>query len=143
MKGIYPTLSHSVLLLLGLIAMSLIISSIYLSLSRIERDLTIVELNYFADSIKSKILEVYSLANQSSNYTTGLFELNLPEKIGNKKYSITLNQDLLLVNTSVRNEPVEISRKLSIDAEISGASLMPASIKVDKQDEKIRIGLIG
>jgi hypothetical protein len=142
MEGIYPTLSHSVLLLLGLIAMSLIISSIYISLSRIERDLTTVELNYFADSIKNKILEVYSLANQSSNYTTGLFKLNLPEKLGNKKYSITLSQDLLLVNTSVKNEPVEISRKLSIDAELTGVSFMPASIKVDKQDEKIKIGLV-
>ena len=142
MEGIYPTLSHSVLLLLGLIAMSLIISSIYISLSRIERDLTTVELNYFADSIKNKILEVYNLANQSSNYTTGLFKLNLPEKIGNKKYSITLSQDLLLVNTSVKNEPVEISRKLSIDAELNGTSFMPVSIKVDKQDEKIKIGLV-
>jgi len=142
MKGIYPTLSHSVLLLLGLIAMSLIISSIYLSLSRIEMDLTAVELNYFADSIKSKILEVYSLANQTSNYTTGLFKLNLPEKIGNKKYSITLSQGLLLINASVRNEPIELSRRLYIDAELSGTTLMPASIKVDKQNEKIKIGLV-
>ena len=142
MKGIYPTLSHSILLLLGLIAMSLIISSIYISLASIEKDLTTVELNYFADAIESKVLDVYSLANESSTYTTGVFKLNLPEKIGNNKYSVTLGQGLLLVNISVRNQQIEVVRDLSIDAEISGASFMPASIKVDKQNEKIKIGLV-
>ena len=142
MKGVYPTLSHSILLLLSLIAMSLIIASISISLSRTETSLVSVELNFFADSVKNKILEAYSLANQSSNYTEGKFQINLPEKIGNKKYSITLYQNILLVNTSVNNEPIEISRILSIDAELSGTSFMPVSIKVDKQNGKIKIGLI-
>ena len=138
----YPTLSHSTLLLLGLIAMSLIITSISISLSRMERDLTLVEMNFFADSVRNKVLEVYSLANQSSNFTEGVFQLNLPEKIGNKRYSITLYQGGLLVNTSVKNEPIEISRNLSIDAELNGTSFMPVSVKLDKQDGKIKIGLI-
>jgi hypothetical protein len=142
MRGAYPTLSHSILLLLGLLAMSLLTASIFISLSRIERDLTSVELNFIADSVKNKILEVYSLVNQSSNYTTGLFQLNLPEKIGNKKYSITLYQNGLMINASVKNEPIEINRTLPIDAELNGTYFMPASIKIDKQNKKIKIGLV-
>ena len=142
MKGVYPTLSHSILLLLGLLAMGVIIVSLSVSLSRIERDLVSVELSFVADSAKNKLLEVYSLANQSSNYTTGLFQLNLPEKIGNKRYSITLYQNGLLVNTSVRNEPIEINRNLSIDADLNGTYFMPVSIKVDKENGKIKIGLV-
>jgi len=142
MKGAYPTLSHSILLLLCLIAMSLIITSVFASLIRIEKDLTMVELNFFADTIKNKVLEAYSLANQSSEYASGMFQINLPERIGNKKYSITLYQYGLLVNTSVKNEPIEISRDLPIDAELSGSSFMPVSIKVEKQNGEIKIGLI-
>jgi len=142
MKGVHPTLSHSLLMLLGFVTMSLIIASISVSLSRMEKDIILTETNLFADSIKNKILEAYILANQSSNYTTGLFQLNLPEKIGNKRYSVTLYQSGLLVNTSIRNEPIEINRYLAIDAELSGEYVMPTSIKVEKKDGKIKIGLI-
>lgn len=142
MKGVYPTLSHSILLLLGLLAMGMIIASLSVSLSRIERDLVSVELSFVADSVENKLLEIYSLANQSSNYTTGLFQLNLPEKIGNKRYSITLYQNGLLVNTSVKDGSIEINRNLSIDADLNGTYFMPVSIKVDKENGKIKIGLV-
>jgi hypothetical protein len=142
MRGVYPTLSHSILLLLSLIAMSLIITSISISLSRTEKNLVTVEMNFFADSIKNKILEAYSLANQSSNYTEGSFRINLPDRIGNKKYSITLYQNGLLVNTSVKNEPIAISRTFNIDAELSGSTFMPTSISFEKKNGEIRIGLI-
>jgi hypothetical protein len=142
MKGMYPTLSHSILLLLGMIAMSLIIFSISTSLSRIEKDLTVTELNFIADSVKNKIMEVYSFANQSSSYETGLFNLDLPEKIGSRKYSITLYQNGLMINATVRNEPIEINRTLAIDAELNGSSFMPVSVKLEKQNGIIKIGLI-
>lgn len=142
MKGAYPTLSHSIMLILGLTAMSLMIFSISMSLSNTEKNLVTTELNFFADSIKNKILEVYSLANQSSSYTTGLFQLNLPEKIGDRRYSISLYQGGMSVNTSVRSNPIEINRSLAIDAELNGTYFMPVSIKIEKQDGKIKIGLI-
>lgn len=142
MKGVYPTLSHSLLLLLGFTAMSLIVASLFFSFLSTERELTTAELNFIADSVKNKILDVYSLVNQSSNYSMGYFQLNLPEKIGNKRYGITLSQNKLLVNTSVRNEPVEVSRDLTINAELSGSLLAPASVRVNKQNGIISIGLV-
>ena len=142
MKGIDPLLSHGILLLLGMVTMSLLVVSISISLSRTERNLVSVELSFIADSIKNKIIEVYSLTNQSSNYTNGLFELNLPERIGNRRYSVTLYQNNLLVNTSFGNEPIEIVRRLPIDAEFSGSQNTPIFIKVDKNNGQIKIGLV-
>lgn len=141
MKGVYPTLSHSLMLLLGLTAMGLIIFSISMSLSKTEINLITTELNFFADSLKDKILEVYDLTNQS-DYATGLFQLNLPEKIGERRYSIALYQGGLSVNTSVGNNPIEINRSLAIDAELNGTYFMPVSIEVEKQGGKIKIGLV-
>ena len=142
MKGIDPLLSHGILLLLGLVAMSLLIVSVSISLSTTEKNLISLELNFVAESVKNKIIEVYSLANQSSNYTTGLFELNLPEKIGNKRYSVTLSQNNLLVNTSFGNQPINVAISLPIDAELSGSQNMPFFIKVDKSNGQIKIGLV-
>lgn len=141
-KGVYPTLSHSLMLLLGLTAMSLIIFSISMSLNKTETNLITTELNFFADSIKNKILGAYSLANQSSNYTTGIFLLDVPEKIGDRRYSITLYHGGLSVDTSVRGNPIIVNRSLTIDAELNGTSFMPASIQVGKQDGRIKIGLV-
>ena len=142
MKGTHPTLSHSIMLILGLTAMSLIIFSISISLTKTETNLITTELNFFADSARNKILEVYSLANQTSDYTTGLFQLNLPEKIGDRRYSITLYQNGLYVNTSVRSNSIEVNRILAIDAELNGTYFMPVSIKVEKRDGRIKIGLV-
>ena len=142
MKGVHPILSHSILMLLGLTAMGLMLLSITVSLSKTEEALVSSELNFLANSVKSRILEAYSLASQSSNYTSGLFELDVPEKIGNRRYSITLIDNALLANTSVRSHPIEVALSVPIEAEMNGTSFMPASISVEKQNGAIRIGLI-
>jgi hypothetical protein len=140
MKGVYPTLSHSLLLLLGLLSLGLIVVSVSASLARTEKNLITLELNYVANSVEDKILEVYSLAD--SNYSTGKFRLDLPERIGNRKYSLTLTGNVLLVNMTVRGEPIEISRSLNIDAELNGSSFMPASISLERDGGITRIGLV-
>jgi len=142
MKGEYPTLSHTILLLIGLLATSLIVVSATISLSITEKNLVSTQLNSIADSVKNEILESYSLANQSSNYTAGTFKLDVPDEIGNKKYSIQLSQGMLLLNTSVRSEQIVAVRSLTIGAELNGKSFLPASIKIDKQNNIIKIGLV-
>ena len=142
MKGAYPTLSHSLLILLGLTAMSMIVASLSISFLSTEKDLSTVELNFIADSVKNKMMDAYSLANQSSDYSTGYFHLSLPEKIGNRRYTITLTQKKLFVNESVTNGQIEVSRDLNIDAELSGSVSAPASIRVDKQNGMISMELV-
>jgi len=143
MKAIYPTLSHSVLLLIGLIAMSLILFSIYSFISDLEKDTSYLYLNYIADSTKNKILEVYSLANQSSDYSKGAFQLSLPEKIGNRRYTITFYQNDLVVSVPLRSDIIEVSRQLKINATLSGTSYLPATLEIEKQNGDIYINLVG
>ena len=143
MKAVYPTLSHSVLLLIGLVAMSLILFSIYSFISDLEKDMSYLDLNYIADSTKNKILEIYSLANQSSDYSKGALQLSLPEKIGNRRYTITFYQNDLLVSVPLRSDIIEVSRQLKINATLSGTSYLPATLEMEKQNGDIHINLVG
>lgn len=126
------------LLLLGLTAMSLIIFSISVSLGKTEVNLVTAELNFFADSTKDRLLQTYILANGSDS-ATGLFSMDLPQKVGNRRYSVTLHDGGLFVNTTVRGTDIGVSRSLPIDAQMNGTSFMPASIEVEKQAGRIRM----
>lgn len=142
MKGIHPVLSHSALLLIGLIAMSLIIVSVSSLFSKTEKDLITSEINYIAESAKNKILEIYTMANQTMDYSNGTFQLNLPEKIGDRKYILSLNQNSLTVTISFKNEIIEVNRILNIDAELNGESYLPASIEMEKIGGIITMDLV-
>ena len=143
MKGVHPLISHSTLLLIGLIAMSLIFVSITSSFSKTERDLIRSEINYIAESSKNKILEIYSMTNQTIEYSNGTFKLNLPEKVGDKKYILSLNQNSLTVKMPFKNEIIKLNRTLNIDAELNGESYLPASIEMEKIGGTITINLVG
>ena len=104
MKAVTPILSHSSLLLIGLLAVSLIIVSLSNSFSSTESDLIRTELNYIAESAKDKIIEIYSLANQSSEYFNSSFGLfsSSSNSILSKKLKTRPNEDRLLNFASSR-----------------------------------------
>ena len=131
MKGVHPILSHTALLVIGLVAMGMIVASLSSSFSKTERSLINSEVDYIAESAKVKILEIYNLASQSE-FSNGTFNLDMPEKIGDKKYLLILNQNLLTVRMPFENDNIEVNRTLGIDANIGGESYMPASINVQK-----------
>jgi len=131
MKGVHPILSHSALLVVGLIAMGMIVASLSSSFSKTERNLVRAESDYIAEAAKSKILEIYSLVEQS-DYSNGTFELNLPESIGDNKYYLLLSQNTLTLRMPFENDIIEINKTVTIDAVLSGESMMPASILVEK-----------
>ena len=131
MKGVHPVLSHSTLLVIGLVAMGMIVASLSSSFSSMEGNLVRAESEYMAESAKSKLLEIYSLANQS-DYFSGTFQLNLPEKIGDKKYSLLLSQNMLTLRMPFKSDIIEINKTLSIDAELMGEGYMPVSVIVEK-----------
>jgi cell shape-determining protein MreC len=143
MKAVTPILSHSSLLLIGLIAVSLIIVSLSTSFSTTESDLVRTELNYIVESAKSRILEVYNIASQQSEYFNSSFELGLPEKIGERKYLLKLDQENLTVSMSFKNENIEIVKTLNINAQMNGESYLPASILAENSGGIITIDLVG
>lgn len=131
MKGVHPILSHSALLIIGLVAMGMIVSSLSSSFSKTEGNLVRAEAEYVAEAAKNNILQIYSLANQS-DYSEGTFQLDLPEKIGDKKYTIMLSQNLLTLRMPFENDYMEINKTINIDAVLVGEAMLPASIAVDK-----------
>ena len=141
MKGVHPILSHTALLVIGLVAMGMIVASLSSSFSKTERSLINSEVDYIAESAKVKILEIYNLASQS-DFSSGNFEFGLPEKIGDKKYLLILRQNLLTVRMPFDNDNIEVNRTLRIDANISGESYMPASINVEKKEGLVTMELV-
>ena len=141
MKGVHPILSHSVLLIVGLVAMGMIISSLSSTFSNTESRLVRAEADYIAESARDRLLEIYNLANKS-DYSKGNFQLNLPEKIGDKKYLLMLGQDTLTIRMPFDNENVEVIKTLNIDANISGETYLPASVSVEKSGGLITMELV-
>lgn len=143
MRAFIPMVSHTTLLLIGLIAVSLIVVSISSSFSETEKNLIKSELDYIAESAKNKILEIYSMANQSMEYSNASFRLNLPQNIGNKKYLLSLDNQNLTVTFFLQNENIEVGKTLNIDAQLGGEAYMPASIIVENVGGSITMDLVG
>jgi hypothetical protein len=142
MKAISPILSHTILLAVGLAAITLILISVSNFSADMEKISVTSQLSYAAEFVKGEILRIYSLANQSN--TTNKVKLSLPERIGNEPYTIELYQNGLKVETSLRNEVLEINKKVNISAILNGTSSLPASIMQQKlENGDILISLVG
>jgi hypothetical protein len=141
MKGVHPILSHSVLLIIGLVAMGMVMASLSSTFSQTEKNLIRAEVDYVAESAKVRLLEIYSLTEQS-DYSNGTFQLDLPEKIGDKKYLLILSQNLLTVRMPFENDKIEVNKTLNIDAEFSGETYLPASVDVEKTDGILTMELV-
>jgi len=141
MKAISPILSHTILLAVGLAAITLILISVSNFSADMEKISITSQLSYAAEFVKGEILRIYSLANQSK--TTNKVKLSLPERIGNEPYTIELYQNGLKVGTSLRNEVLEINKKVNISAILNGTSTLPASLMQQKlENGDILISLV-
>lgn len=142
MKAISPILSHTILLAIGLAAITLILISISSFSADMEKMSVTSQLSYAAEFVKDEILRIYSLANQSD--TTNKVQLSLPERIGNKPYIIELYQNGLKVEISLRNDLLEINKKINISATLNGTSSLPASLVQQRlENGDILISLVG
>jgi hypothetical protein len=141
MKGVHPILSHSALLIIGLVAMGMVIASLSSTFSNTERNLVRAEVDYIAESAKDKILEIHSLVEES-DYSNGTFQLNLPEEIGNKKYLLSVSQKSLSIRMPFENDNIEVNKTLNIDASLNGETYLPAFIFVEKVGGMITMELV-
>lgn len=142
MKAVSPILSHTILLAIGLAAITLILISVSSFSADMEKTSVTSQLSYVAEFVKNEILRIYSLVDQSN--TTNKVQLNLPERIGNKPYIIELYQNGLKVEMSLRNDLVEINKKINISAILNGTSSLPASLIQQRlENGDILISLVG
>lgn len=142
MKGVSPLVSHSSLLIISIIGLGLIVGTVSDYLFDTEKTLTKLELNNIANKVKTNFIKVYSLANTTSGYVTGIFELSVAEKVGGKKVLLDANADNFTLSATFNNEKIEIVRSLNIDANISGIAYLPASLVLEKINGNITIRLV-
>ncbi|MFH0928734.1 MAG: hypothetical protein V1818_00050 [Candidatus Aenigmatarchaeota archaeon] len=141
MKGVHPILSHSVLLVIGLFAMGMIIASMSSSLSKTERNLVTAEADYISEALRLRILEIYSTVSQGGNFS-GTFGLELPEKIGDQRYTILLDNDIITIELPFENEMIEVNKTINIGVALGGEKMLPASLVVEKTGETITMDLV-
>ena len=94
------------------------------------------------NNIKFNLMRIYSIANSSSEFMNGTFEIPVIEKIGSKQILAEFNQSDLILSTNVRNEKIEIVRKINLDANFSGIAYFPAKFVLEKIDDEISIRMI-
>ena len=133
MKGVHPILSHSALLIVGLVAMTMIVVSITATFSNTQSNLAKAQARYVAESARDSILDVYSIAVQS-DYTNGSFDMGLPEIIGGSKYMLILDNDTVSVRTASGKDTSDVNLTLGIDVSLHGESYMPALLHVLKEE---------
>jgi hypothetical protein len=141
MKGVHPVLSHSLLLMIGVAAMGLVILSISSTFSKTERNLVMSEISYVSELVRARIMEAYTSSMNTGNFS-GNFVLALPEKIGDQRYVVALANETITVRIPFENEMLEVNKTVSINAQLSGESMMPASLSVEKAGETITMDLV-
>ncbi len=142
MKGVSQLVSHSSLLIISMIGMGLIVGGVSDYLFDTEKTLTRLELNNIANKVKANFIKVYSLANTTSGYVTGTFEISVAEKGGGKRVLLDANPDNFTLSATFNNEKIEIVRSLNIDANVSGIAYLPAFLVLEKINGNITIRLV-
>ncbi|MFQ6020768.1 MAG: hypothetical protein ACE5J4_01975 [Candidatus Aenigmatarchaeota archaeon] len=137
MKGISNVLSHTIYLLLGLTTLILILITLSTLRTDIERNSITSQLSYSIEFVKDEILSLNNIAENSDDPSAEI-EITLPEKIGNKKYTIELYQKGLKIYLN----DIEVNRKINIDADLEGRSDLPAFLKLERINGVNKISVI-
>ena len=148
MKGVAPFVSHATYLLIGLVALSTLLVAVYESTGNIEEKYLQIQGEYFAESVKSDILDLMQLA-EHSNYlpdkdeVLGSMELNLPEKIHENIYYISIDNNYITVSIRGPKTVINSTTKINTDVELNGFSEIPAHLDlIRSSDGKNRIELV-
>ncbi len=103
-------LSHSTYMAIGIIAVIMIMAALYGFKADVQEAYATVKLNYIADSVQNKVLEMKDSGSD--------FEARI--KIDADGYLLTLSNNLI----TVRGNGVEVTR--TVDAQMSGEEYLPA-----------------
>lgn len=136
MKAQSQLLSHMIYVVLGFAAITLIFFSLTNLSSDVKKASIEIQSGYIAEAIKSEIMRLYS-ASEDSNFipdqsaVLGKYELSLPERIAQEKYTVYLSQDMI----SVRTSGLEVNRSINIDVKLKGFSTLPAHLELSRENQ--------
>ncbi len=136
MKALYPPLSYTLFIVIGIAALSVILVVVNIFSESIQRNYAYGQLNYVAEIIRQETLKLYSTNAE------GRFQLEIPKDIIGKQYLIELNQKNLKLSLEFRDKRIEVERLVNVSASLSGRSYAPVSIEMNKTNGDISIRLV-
>jgi len=115
--------SHSLYLLIALVAIVLIIGGFSAFRNDVEKISTESSLNLIADTVKQEIIRLYSSSEES-----GKSEIPLQSRLGERPYIIQLASNKVIVTL----DGFEVEKKISINANLDGTASLPAFLVLSK-----------
>lgn len=136
MKAQSQLLSHMIYIVLGFAAITLIFFSLSNLSSNVKNTSMELQAEYVAEAVKDRIISLYSVSENSNfvpgqSAVLGVYDLNLPEKISQKKYTVLLSKNTI----TVKVDTVEIKRSVNIDVNLDGFSSIPAYLELKRVNQ--------
>ena len=135
-KGISPLLSHITFIALGIAFLILVVLTISDFRENIQDRWLNVQYNNVLENVKNEIMKLNSISDNSEiapsvgeTIILGKSKINFPDKISNKKFTITLSDGVISVT-----DDVNITKTINVDLNLSGSSFLPAYLQLERQN---------
>ena len=125
--------SHSVYLLIALVAIAMILYTFSSYRENIEKVSMTSNLNLIADTVKLEILKLYSSSEES-----GKIEIPLQSDLGGKPFIVKLSQG----EVTVELDNFQVKKQVFINANLDGMSYLPASLVLSNSGGVKTISLV-
>lgn len=139
--GVSVILSHTTFLAVGIVALMVILISVFNVSTDIREQSLKAQLTFVAETLKSEILNLYELSEHSDllpdeGETLLIEEIkpNIPEKISEKRYTIKFSPGNVTVRTNIQNQIVEINRSINVIITLNGTAITPAVLKLERSN---------
>lgn len=148
MKGISTVLSHMSYIAIGIVALSLLVASVYIWGEKIEGMFLQRQLKLMSSSIVGDVLEL-KMISERSNLVPGagksiLAELGaeIPDRISNDQYSVDFSSNKITVSSRT-SKGARVEETVSLDFEIENSSaLSPFLIRLERDSSGDKIYLV-
>jgi len=149
MKGISTVFSHMSYIAIGIVALSLIVASVYMWGDKVEetflqRQLKLVSSSVFDDIVELKMLSEDSNAVPKPGETKILSETGteMPDKISNENYRVEFSSDRIIVS-STTSKGVVVERIVPVTFDIEDSSaISPFVIRLERDSGGDKIYLV-
>jgi hypothetical protein len=125
--------SHSVYLLIALVAISMILVAFSSLRDNIEKVSVVSNLNLIADTVKLDILKLYSSSEES-----GKIEIPLQSELGGKPFIVKLSQGQVVVEL----DDFQVKKEVLINANLNGMANLPAYLVLSNIGGEKTINLV-
>ncbi len=140
-KGVSVILSHITFLAIGIVALMMILITVFNVSANIREQSIKSQTTFIAETLKSEILNLYELS-ENSNFlpdngeTIILKEVKpqIPDKISDKRYTIKLSPNNVTVQTNLENQVIEVNRSINVLITLNGTAMAPVILRLQRSN---------